>query len=250
METIPTPFDLNRAVQQWRENLGDSPALRRENLDELETHLRDSIANLNNRGLAEDEAFLIATRRLGGETVLGREFGKVNSQAVWLNRVLWMLVGIQLNACVGFFVHTITFGTAALSVLPAANAIGLRTSPVLAGVVFGAIHLLAFSAALAAVWWLVFRQTSRISAWCRSASNHRRGFTSFVVGCGILWLTLPIATFGTSFLMTRFLLPTVAGKFYMGLNCGPALASLIEGAALILLTIVLARQQWFAKTKA
>jgi hypothetical protein len=250
METNPTPFDLNRAVQQWRENLGDSPALRRENLDELETHLRDSIANLKNRGLAEDEAFLIATRRLGGKALLGREFGKVNSQAVWLNRALWMLVGIQLHACVGSFVHTITYGTAALIVMPVANAIGLKSSPVLAGVVFGTIHLLAFSAALAAAWWLVFRRTNRISMWCRSTINHRRGFTGFVVGCGILWLVPPVALIAVQALTIRYISPANAGKFYMGLNYGPYLASWIEGAVLVLLTLLFARQQWFAKTRA
>src|SRR5690349_14090776 len=40
----PTSFDLNRAVQQWRETLAQSPAFRGENLNELESHLSDSIA--------------------------------------------------------------------------------------------------------------------------------------------------------------------------------------------------------------
>jgi hypothetical protein len=39
-------FDLNRAIQNWREQLAQLPAFRSENLDELETHLRDSIAVL------------------------------------------------------------------------------------------------------------------------------------------------------------------------------------------------------------
>lgn len=36
-----------------------------ENLNELESHLRDSIATLQTRGLSAEEGFLIATRRLG-----------------------------------------------------------------------------------------------------------------------------------------------------------------------------------------
>ena len=36
-------FELNRAIQRWRENLGRSPVFRHENLNELEAHLRDSV---------------------------------------------------------------------------------------------------------------------------------------------------------------------------------------------------------------
>ena len=92
----PTSFDLNRAIQQWRENLGQSPAFRSENLNELETHLCDSIATLRTRGLSAEEAFTIATRRIGKGGSLETEFGKVNQRAVWLDRVLWMLIGIQI----------------------------------------------------------------------------------------------------------------------------------------------------------
>ena len=51
METT-TSFDLNRAIQSWRENLAQSPAFRGENLNELESHLRDSVATWQARGLS------------------------------------------------------------------------------------------------------------------------------------------------------------------------------------------------------
>src|ERR1043165_8539789 len=54
-----TPFDLNQAIQRWRENLGQSPAFRSENLFELESHLRDSIATLQRQGLSDEEALLV-----------------------------------------------------------------------------------------------------------------------------------------------------------------------------------------------
>lgn len=99
METT-TPFDLNRAIQQWRETLAQSPAIRSENLDELEVHLRDSMSALEARGLAGDEAFLVATKRVGSSAVLGREFAKANSQLVWVERLLWAIVIMQLWAAV------------------------------------------------------------------------------------------------------------------------------------------------------
>ena len=90
-----TSFDLNAAIQTWRENLANSPAFRRESLNELESHLRDSIAALQSRSLSAEEAFMIATKRLGKSGVLEEEFGKVNAKSVWLDRALWILLAYQ-----------------------------------------------------------------------------------------------------------------------------------------------------------
>jgi hypothetical protein len=83
-------------MQNWRENLAQSPAFRRENINELESHLRDCVAILRAAGLSEDEAFLVGSRRIGDGQQLETEFGKVNRKAIWADHVLWMLVGIQL----------------------------------------------------------------------------------------------------------------------------------------------------------
>jgi hypothetical protein len=95
-----TPFDLNHAIKRWRETLAQSPAFRSENLDELESHLRDSVVDFQNRGLSPEEAFAIATGRIGNSEALEREFGRVNGKSVWLDRVLWMLIGIQKRCCI------------------------------------------------------------------------------------------------------------------------------------------------------
>jgi hypothetical protein len=95
MET-QTAFDLNLAIRRWREDLAGSSAFRSENLNELESHLRDSIDRLRARELSDEEAFLIATRRVGNTQRLEQEFGKVNSAAVWFDRCLWILVAAQL----------------------------------------------------------------------------------------------------------------------------------------------------------
>ena len=92
----PTPFDLNPAIQRWRDNLGQSSAFRRENIDELEAHVRDSVAALQSQGLSAEEAFMLAAQRIGKGSSITAEFAKVNRQAVWLDRLLWVLVGSQL----------------------------------------------------------------------------------------------------------------------------------------------------------
>jgi hypothetical protein len=101
METT-TPFDLNRAVRQWCENLGQSPAIRGHNLTELESHLRDSIATLQRSGLSAEEAFLVATKRVGNTATLGVEFAKANPEAVWLERFFWAIIALQAWWMIGY----------------------------------------------------------------------------------------------------------------------------------------------------
>ena len=51
----PAPFDLNAAIQVWRQKLAESPSFRVENLDEIEAHLRDSVRNIEANGLSAEE---------------------------------------------------------------------------------------------------------------------------------------------------------------------------------------------------
>ena len=51
----------------WREHLSRAPQFRPEDVQELEAHLRDSVARWRTKGLSDEEAFLIAAGRLGGD---------------------------------------------------------------------------------------------------------------------------------------------------------------------------------------
>ena len=55
METTPG-FDLTAAVARWREAFSAVPSVRAPDLDELESHLRDAVADLEGRGLSAEEA--------------------------------------------------------------------------------------------------------------------------------------------------------------------------------------------------
>ena len=81
METAPL-FDLNERVKEWRTALRGSAAMPRDQLDELEDHLRASFAQLRGQGLPEEEAFLLAVRRIGKSESLVREFLKSNPERV------------------------------------------------------------------------------------------------------------------------------------------------------------------------
>jgi hypothetical protein len=109
-----TSFDLKAATRRWRESLAQSPEFRGEDIDELESHLQDSISELQGRGLSAEEAFVVATRRVGSGTALAAEFAQVNGQVLWIDRGLWMIVGWA--AISGF--ESMLQSTAMIAVIP------------------------------------------------------------------------------------------------------------------------------------
>ena len=57
-------------------------------VDELEVHLRDLITELGEAGLSDDEAFLVAVKRMGDLDTLSREFAREHSDRLWKQLVL------------------------------------------------------------------------------------------------------------------------------------------------------------------
>ncbi|MGQ0848444.1 MAG: permease prefix domain 1-containing protein, partial [Actinomycetota bacterium] len=57
-------------------------------VDELEDHLRHQIAELHAVGLAPDEAFLVAVKRMGDLDALSREFAREHSGRLWKQLIL------------------------------------------------------------------------------------------------------------------------------------------------------------------
>jgi hypothetical protein len=56
--------------------------------DELEDHLRSQTSALEEAGLTEDEAFLIAVKRIGDLDALSREFAREHSERLWKRLVV------------------------------------------------------------------------------------------------------------------------------------------------------------------
>jgi hypothetical protein len=75
-------------IAEWRSFVGQAPAVNGRDLEELEAHLRDQIADLNEAGLAADEAFLIAVKRVGSLDELSREYAREHSGRLWRQLVL------------------------------------------------------------------------------------------------------------------------------------------------------------------
>jgi hypothetical protein len=88
-----TMFELNRQMDQWRDELTSSHSMDDRAVSELLAHLRDEVDALCRAGLSEEEAFWIARHRLGDATVIHAEFSKVNQAVMWRRRMIWLLLG-------------------------------------------------------------------------------------------------------------------------------------------------------------
>lgn len=80
-------FELEERIADWRTFLTKHAALNTNDQDELESHLRDVIDDLLAKGLRSDEAFLIATKRIGRLHDVSREYAEVHSQRLWRHLV-------------------------------------------------------------------------------------------------------------------------------------------------------------------
>ncbi|MGQ4277271.1 permease prefix domain 1-containing protein [Pseudidiomarina sp. E22-M8] len=81
-------FDVELKVAEWRTYLVRHAALNEYDIDELESHLRDEMDALQEQGLKDDEAFLIAAKRVGDLDDVTREYAEVHSGRLWQNLVL------------------------------------------------------------------------------------------------------------------------------------------------------------------
>ena len=105
-----TRFDLNAAVESWRNELSAQPNLASDDRRELETHLRDAVAGFQQRGLNDEESFWLARRRVGQPQQLGEEFVKADPAKVWRERAFWMAAG----ALTALFLFTTTMPLTAI----------------------------------------------------------------------------------------------------------------------------------------
>ena len=88
MSPAPDHAPLEEQIGQWRGYLRRRRAITGPDVEELETHLRDQVGALIRSGLAEDEAFLIAVKRMGSLDALSREFAREHSDRLWKQLVI------------------------------------------------------------------------------------------------------------------------------------------------------------------
>lgn len=76
-------FDLNLAIANWRAFLSNQYVFERDDLDELESHLREEIESRRNRGVLDEVAFRGALSEIGDLSELEKTFREVRSDKIW-----------------------------------------------------------------------------------------------------------------------------------------------------------------------
>src|ERR687895_2420870 len=88
---MPAPdpaVSLEEQIDRWRSYLRRRQAIHSVDVAELEDHLREQIAVLIDAGLAPDEAFLVAVKRMGNLDALSQEFAREHSDRLWKQLVV------------------------------------------------------------------------------------------------------------------------------------------------------------------
>jgi hypothetical protein len=81
--TVNWDTDLETQIAEWRAYLHRRRELQPADAEELEDHLRSKIAELTQAGLHDDEAFVVAVKRMGSLDELSREFAREHSERLW-----------------------------------------------------------------------------------------------------------------------------------------------------------------------
>lgn len=82
MSELETQIDLWRGYVQRHQPIAEA------DVAEMESHLRDQVDDLVTSGLSEDEAFLVAVKRMGRLDDISREFAREHSERLWKQLVL------------------------------------------------------------------------------------------------------------------------------------------------------------------
>ena len=79
---------LDERIAEWRDHVGRRQAMETADLDELEDHLRSQVRDLRSAGLDQEEAFLIAVKRMGALDALSEEYAREYSERLWKRLVM------------------------------------------------------------------------------------------------------------------------------------------------------------------
>ncbi|MDP9026553.1 MAG: permease prefix domain 1-containing protein [Actinomycetota bacterium] len=79
---------LESQITQWRAAVTRNRAVDTADVEELEEHLREQVGELESTGLSEEEAFLVAVKRLGAVDLVTAEFAREHGDRLWKQLVL------------------------------------------------------------------------------------------------------------------------------------------------------------------
>jgi len=222
-------FDLEKSVSRWRATFDADHGISAEALDELEIHLRDSMEQLEEACLTQEEAFLLASRRVGSADALEPEYACVSPQTAWVRPLFWMTLGV-----IGFSTAMgLTTAMGRLASLGAAAWMPVGSASLWAAVCHG-IVILALIAATAGSWIYLVRG-DRLGILGAIASHPVRSLLCAMIGA----VVVKAGVFILAIWSARLFSPALFGQVALsgGIAAFVIRILLIGGTCALLLTL-------------
>ena len=89
-------FDIQKQIRSWESKIRTEPSLTESDAEELKSHLLDSIDTLQDAGLDDQEAFLVASKRIGNINDWGQEYLQENNTILQIRRSAVILAGVLI----------------------------------------------------------------------------------------------------------------------------------------------------------
>jgi hypothetical protein len=201
-------IELEDQIGQWRQFVQRSQTIAPADAAEMEDHLRERIDDLVETGLAPDEAFLVAVKRMGSVDEISREFAREHAERLWKQLVLTGAdgtaspgIGRNLLVAVGFAI------AAAVAVKSAATwldgdvlgrNLGLIVLPFVTGYLAWTRRLRLGAVAAAGTTYAIAALAMNLYPW-RSTASAPDATTEILAGTHLpilLWLLAGVAYVG------------------------------------------------------
>jgi hypothetical protein len=101
-------FDLQQQIDIWTRKIKSEPSITESDSEELRSHLLDMIDQLKETGLDDEEAFWVASRRMGTSTDWGGAYKEANNPIIQIRRSALILAGVLVYF---LFYHFIEFSS-------------------------------------------------------------------------------------------------------------------------------------------
>jgi len=99
-------FNLQERIDLWIYDLNSKPYITEADSEELRTHLFDIIEHLKEAGLDDEEAFLVATKRLGNIDDLIDDYEQTNFDILQVKKSLIIFLGVLLYFLNFYFIKS------------------------------------------------------------------------------------------------------------------------------------------------
>lgn len=99
-------FNIQEQIDHWVGKIKSEPSFTESDSQELKSHLLDSIDQLKDTGLNDEEAFWVASRRIGTTVDWEEDYSQANNQVIQIRRSVLILAGVLVYFCLYYFIES------------------------------------------------------------------------------------------------------------------------------------------------